>query len=367
VIGQIATTATASGNASNRLSQPMQMALDLPNSKLYVADFNNNRVLRYAYPITGNFPDAEVVFGQPNFGVSTANNGGRSGATMSGPWALAVDTSGTLYVGEVTNSRVLIFENAHLVSTNGTTATRVLGKTSFTQAPGSASQVLTSSIKGLAYEEGTDRLWVADAGAHRVLRFDDVSTKTSGAPANGVLGQFNFTATTNGIAANKFNDPQGILVTSSTLFVSDPANSRVMRYTGAASLANGANADVVLGQSNFTASASGTAADKMSGPTDVAVDKDGRLYVSQFFTNRVIIFNNGVGASTGASADHIIGQPDFATSAAGTTAARLDRPWGVLVDSVNDVMLVADSFNNRVFVFQASTDLPANVTQWSAE
>ena len=47
------------------------MAIDTVHNKLYVADRDNNRVLRYAYPITGNQPAAELVFGQPDFDTTT--------------------------------------------------------------------------------------------------------------------------------------------------------------------------------------------------------------------------------------------------------------------------------------------------------
>src|SRR5438270_9015638 len=62
------------------------------------------------------------------------------------------------------------------------------------------------------------------------------------------------------------------------LFVPDSANNRVLIYKGP--FANGQSAAAVLGQSDFTSSATGTTASTMSHPAGVGHDPSGNLYVA---------------------------------------------------------------------------------------
>jgi len=62
--------------------------------------------------------------------------------------------------------------------------------------------------------------------------------------------------------------------------VADWASSRVLRFDNASSKANGANADGVLGQPNFTSHISATNQHSMSYPVGVFVDTGGRLWVT---------------------------------------------------------------------------------------
>ncbi|MFN7928679.1 MAG: hypothetical protein U0Y68_12150 [Blastocatellia bacterium] len=64
--------------------------------------------------------------------------------------------------------------------------------------------------------DAAGRLWVSDQDDNRVLRFDNAAAKANGAPADGVLGQPNFTSNTlNPPSAVSLNLPQGIFVDSS--------------------------------------------------------------------------------------------------------------------------------------------------------
>jgi hypothetical protein len=67
VIGQPNLATNIMACSANGLAGPYSVAIDFQHSKLYVGDADNRRVLRYAYPITGNQPTAELVFGQSNF------------------------------------------------------------------------------------------------------------------------------------------------------------------------------------------------------------------------------------------------------------------------------------------------------------
>jgi sugar lactone lactonase YvrE len=88
------------------LYQPFNLKLDAGNL-LYVADANNNRVLRF--PV--NSTVAERVYGQSSFlGGSTNGGSGVSAGTLNLPHSVAFDGSGRLYTADTDNNRVLVFQ-----------------------------------------------------------------------------------------------------------------------------------------------------------------------------------------------------------------------------------------------------------------
>ena len=75
--------------------------------RLYVADFNNNRVLVWSSIPTTNVA-ATAVLGQPDMTTGTANTGGLSSQTLCSPYTTFSDGV-RLYVADGCNDRVVIF------------------------------------------------------------------------------------------------------------------------------------------------------------------------------------------------------------------------------------------------------------------
>jgi hypothetical protein len=140
---------------------------------------------------------------------------------------------------------------------------------------------------------------------------------------------------------------------SGNLYVGDAGNHRVLRFANAASLANGANADGVLGQPNFTSSGAATTQSGMYGPSGVAVDASGNLYVVDWRYNRVLRFANASSLANGANASGVLGQPNFTSGLSATTQSGMFFPFGVAVDASGN-LYVGDQGDNRVLRFNAS-------------
>lgn len=307
-----------------------------------------------------NFQAADVVLGQPNF---TSNTAGTTASIMNDAEAIAIDPiSGKLFVADEHNHRVLRFASAAV--TSGSAAEAVLGQADFTSGSanrGGAVAANTMNDPTGIYVDNGGRLWVVDASNHRVLRFDNAASKSNGANADGVLGQANLTtgnANQGGVvAANSLNGPQGLVVDSSgRLWIGDTFNSRVLRFDNAASKADGANADAVLGQSNLTSSGSATSQSGMNQPTGVAIDSAGRLFVADTTNHRVLRFDNAASKVNGANADAVLGQSDFTSNTAATTQTGMNAPEGVLVDNEGR-LYVSDPLNHRILIFNNAATL----------
>jgi sugar lactone lactonase YvrE len=366
VVGQADFTSSGAATTQNGLDTSNDVAVDTVNNKLYVADTSNNRVLRYAYPITGNQPNAEAVLGQADFTSGEANRGGSVAAnTLNAPRRVAVDASGRLWVADSLNRRVLRFDSAH-TKANGANADGVLGKANFTTSSSATTQSGMAFVAGLGLAaDGT--LWVADLGNNRVLRFDNAAAKTDGANADGVLGQTDFTSSASATTQAGMEGPSDTCVDGTTLYVADHLNNRVLRFDNAAAKANGANADGVLGQPDFTSNGTAVTQSGMDGPYGVDVDAAGRLYVADYYNYRVLIFDSASGKANGANADNVLGQESFTTTIIVLDQDGLNRVAGVGVDSVNDRLFVADSDHSRVLEMDASSALPVEVTAFSVD
>jgi hypothetical protein len=297
-----------------------------------------------------DFQPAARVLGQADFAGTLANQGGAAAAdTLADPFGRAAP--GSLYVPDQANHRVLGFDPVPNV--NGGAAAFALGQPDLvTATPGTTATTLRSPTD--AWTTGS-RLAVADRLNHRVLVWNPLPA-ASGAPASLVVGQPDFASAVPAAGATGLNQPAGVCVAGGRLFVADYANNRVLVWNTFPA-ANGVPADVVVGQADFAGTAPATSASRLSGPT--AVWSNGtRLVVVDSGNHRVLLWNT-IPASNGASAHHVIGQPDFTTAVPGAGPQGLTTPASVFATSAQ--LFVADLGNNRVLVYQPypTADQPA--------
>ncbi|HEO72022.1 MAG TPA: hypothetical protein ENN80_12220, partial [Candidatus Hydrogenedentes bacterium] len=362
VVGQPDFDSYVQNTTATGLNNPSGVAVDVVNNKLYIADTGNHRVLRYAYPLAGNQPAAELVLGQADFTSGSANAGGSADTeTFNGASSVYVDSTGRLWVADSENHRVLWFNAAHTLSSNKPDADGVLGQADFTSASANRGGSTGQNSLNHPYDVHVDpsgNLWVADYDNNRVLRFDNAAAKANGANADGVLGQADFTsagANRGGtVGQNTLDSPDGCAMCGTALFVADKDNHRVLRFDNAASKADGANADGVLGQPDFASNTGDATQSLMYGPRYVVCDGAGRLYVSEYDNSRVIVFNNAVAKANGANADFLLGQTSWTAWQGSEGQNRLYNPNQVALDSDNGWLFVADTNNRRALQFNAS-------------
>ncbi|MGB5873209.1 MAG: T9SS type A sorting domain-containing protein, partial [Bacteroidota bacterium] len=215
--------------------------------------------------------------------------------------------------------------------------------------------------------DGAGTVWVSDQINDRVLRFDNAASKPNGADADGVLGQKDFTSKVQDTSRSGMNVPRGLAVDAEgRLWVATSFNHRVMRFDNAAAKPNGADADGVLGQQDFTSAVQATTPDGMREPIGVALDQTGRLYVTDNRNNRVLWFDSAASKPNGASADGVFGQPDFTSNEDTITDRGMWGPWGVTVEKVNGRIWVADSENQRVLRFSPTAPVSVDPGDVSA-
>jgi sugar lactone lactonase YvrE len=359
VLGQPGFTTRTPSAGQAALNTPRSIAVDPTTQKVFVADSDNNRVLRFSsYSSLALGAPAEAVLGQEDF-AGTAPHALIDG--MDNPSGVTVDSSGTLYVSDRVSNRILRFNNASSLG-NGAPADGVLGQDNFTsQAPGTDPNHLFFPT-GIYAINGT--LWVSDTSNNRVLRFDNAAALPDGAAANGVLGQSIFTTNAYTASDTGMYAPVGLFVDSSgRLWVADRFNHRVLRFDNAASLANGAPATRVLGQVDFFHGQDDPALGRMGEVQGVSGDNQGRLYVADSTYNRVVIYENAALKNNIDPPQFVLGQPDSTTyttniDCSPASATFMCSPVHVFYDSFSDSVWVVDNFNHRVLNYSSLPEQP---------
>jgi len=245
---------------------------------------------------------------------------------------------------------------AAIVLAGGTVADGVLGQLDFTHnVPNLVDGKGLNLPEAVAIDSSatTDRVFVADADNNRVLGWADADSFTNGAPADLVIGQPDFLSSNcSATSASRLCMPVGVAVDpSGNLYVADASNNRVLEYTHPFAACSGVfpcvggPAHLVFGQGGIftsnicdfdTIDGSSTAID-LCGPTGVAVDASGDLYVADNVNNRVLEYNTPL--TTDVTADTVFGQGasfasnscDFDTTDGSSTAIDLCGPTAVAV------------------------------------
>ena len=345
---------------------PSGVAVD-SNGNFYVASEPASEILEYQQAIA--LPNTSTV----NLTIG-ANGFGPTAASLSFPSGLAVDSNNSLYVADLGNNRALQFTEQNPPATK--VADGVAG-----QGPGAYGANAINFVDAIGMNSpaiaaidsqstpGHPHLYVADTRNNRVLGWYDISTLTSGQPADLVLGQAGLNgykcndgsaaADLNGLGADSMCAAGGVAVDAGgNVYVADTRNNRALifsdpfaAYSGIRQ-SGGFKANAVLGQSNFTTTgcASNVTLATLCAPASLALDNAGRLYIADGGNNRVVEFDAPLTSATGAI---VIGQATSSgntCNSGGPGAATLCDPQGVALAS-SGILYVADTLNNRVLEF----------------
>ncbi|WP_233559837.1 NHL repeat-containing protein [Oleomonas cavernae] len=341
---------------------PRGACLAGPGGPLFVCDTGHHRVLGWhRAPATDGQP-ADFVLGQPDFSREGRNAKGEVTATsLNVPTGIAA-ADGILAVADAWNHRVLLWFG--LPERGGRPADVVLGQADFSgglinRGSDQAAADTLNWCYGVAIIDG--RLLVADTGNRRVLVWDTIPTR-NGTPADLVLGQRGPTIRDEnaGAGANALGMrwPHGIAMLDGRILVADAGDNRVMVWNHLPR-ADGVPCDFMLGQADMAGvdhnrAAYYPTAGAMNMPYGLAVLQD-RLVVADTASSRLLGFEAG-GLAMGAEASRLAGQASFGDKGDNRWGfpARDSLCWPYNVAACENTLVVADSGNNRILLWEAA-------------
>ncbi len=332
-----------------------------PNGGLYVADTNNLRILVFQ-PAFQNGQQATRVIGQPDF-VSRFGSPSPTASNLLFPNALAFSAAGRLYVTLAVQNRVVYFNQASTAS-GVTPADGVLGQSTLGLDLPNAGTFPAASASGLLNPSdvavsSTGEVFIADSGNHRIVVYP-----LDAAAARVELGQQSFSQNApNGADADSLGPVYDIVVDYTAepfpLYVSDTLNNRVLAWRSSVRFANGAPADLVIGQPNFNSTIANSDSARgqtprdtsLSSPRGLTLTAAGDLWVADAGNNRALRFRRPFDQSGRVTADLVLGQKDFLSSvSAAVSAASLSAPSDISFGPDGQVF-VSDTGNNRVLEY----------------
>jgi sugar lactone lactonase YvrE len=371
VIGQAGFGTYGAGTTQEKLNNPTDVAFD-SSGDMWVSEFSNDRVIEFKPPFSFGM-SASVVIGQKVFTTATpavtrAGLGQNCGSYgPCGPNAIAVDSSGDLWVDDYGANRILEYEPPF---SNGMNASVVIGQKDFTSegccydhlapagslGPASANSLL--SPNALAFDS-FGNLWVTDGDHNRVLEFKPPFS--NGMNASIVLGQENFTndAASDGLNGLSCKFGYVAIDRQGDVWVGDTQNDRIVEFRPP--FRNGMNASLVLDQNNLVIDSQPFPYASGNLGWVISFDTGGNLWASS--NDRFLVFRPPFTAGVRSFPVLEIGQPNFTstvlTGGESGFGSSGGAPSGVGFDSSGNLW-VADSSNNRVLEFVAGSMSQSN-------
>jgi uncharacterized protein (TIGR03437 family) len=302
-----------------QLNTPQGAAVDNAGN-IYVADTLNHAVRKI--DAKGNI--TAVI------GNGTAGSGSNQ---LSGPQGVAVDSSGNVYVADTQNARIV------KVTPGGSASTYAgNGSPGYGGDNGAATSAQIYTPTGVAVD-AKGNLYIADYQNHRVRKVATDGTITT------VAGNGNQGYAGDGGAATSalLNYPAGVAVDSGgNLYIADWGNYVIRKVLASGTIVT------IAGNHRPGFSGDGGLAPQaqIDSPTDVAVDSSWNVYFTDASARVRKVFTSGfIGTIAGS------GTPGYSGDGGAATAAQVNTPAGLAVDSSGNVF-VADSGNNAVRAMQ---------------
>jgi len=263
--------------------------------------------------------------------VGFSGDGGQAtAAQLGGPYALAIDNAGNLFISDGGNYVI------RKVATNGiiTTIAGIPNGFGYTGDGGPATAAKIGAVFGMAFD-AAGNLYLADASFHviRKIATNGIITTIAGNGTNGFSGD-------GGAATSaQFNQPWDVYVDGgNNLYVADYNNHAVRKITAAGIISTVAGIGGSL-NAGFSGDGGAATAAKLNHPASVTLDAAGNIYISDYSNNRIrkVSTTGTITTIAGSGQSALQGDgPDFYGGDYGAaTAAAVSSPMGITWNNNN--------------------------------
>ncbi len=297
-----------------QLNLPKGVAVD-GGGALYIADSGNNVVRRVTPDGVISTVAAERLLLPP----------------FSAPAGVAVDTAGNLYISDTGNCLVReVTAGGAVVTVAGN------GSCGFSGDGGAATSAQLNSPTGLAVD-AAGRVYIADSGnnAIRMVSGGNITTVA------GVGGSAGYDGDGGPAVRARLDVPTGVaLDAAGNLYISASASNGIREVR----IANGTIATIAgNGRQGFAGDGGAAVGAELWAPWGVATDSAGDVFIGDYYNYRVRKIGTDGKISTLAGN----GLTDYHGDGGPATASRLVQPKAVAVDSAGN-LYIADTFGNTV-------------------
>jgi DNA-binding beta-propeller fold protein YncE len=314
-----------SGTTST-FNYPSGIAVD-SSGVVYVADTYNHTIRKVT-------SDGTATTFAGTTGVAGHTDGTGTAAKLNLPAAISIDANGNLYVSEQGNNDIRKITSAGVVTTlagGGPVTGYDAGR-----ADGSGTAALFNTPSGLG-TDSSGNVFVADYRNNLIRKVTSSGTVSTIAGAGGVAGSLDGSGYI--VAPSLFWRPTNLATDASgNIYIADTYGDTIRK------IAPDGTMITVAGNSNLAGTADGVgSAANFNGPTGIAVDSAGVIYVTDTYNHSVRqIMPDGTVTT-------IAGTAGTSGSADGTgIAALFNLPSGIAIDNAANAIYVADYGNHTI-------------------
>jgi uncharacterized protein YjiK len=328
---------------SAKLDAPEGVALD-STGNIYIADSSNNRVRAVGTESVGTGPDISTVAGDGGGGYS-GDGGKATSAEIFGPFGVALDASGNIYIADYYNNRVRRVTTAGIISTvagNGTGG--------YSGDGGAATSAELSHPSGVTVDSAGN-FYIADQTNNRIRKVTTTGIISTVA-GNGTQG---YSGDGGAATSAELNQPYGVTVDSAgNIYIADFLNNRVRKVTVSTGKISTVAGD---GTGGYSGDGGAATSAELDGPTNVAVDSAGNIYIADSDNNRIRKVTASTGIISTVAGD---GTAGYSGDGGAATSADLNLAYGVALDASGNIY-IGDWANHRVRKVTISTGIISTV------
>ena len=325
------------------LASPTGAAVDREGN-VYIADRSNRRVRRIdpSGTITTIAGTGQPGFNEDFSGDFSGDGGPAVQAELNSPTGVAVDGAGNVYFADARNHRIRMIDPSGTIGTFAGT-----GQYGFSEDGGPAVQTHLNAPIDVAVD-GVGNVYFADARNHRIRMIDPSGTIGTFAGT----GQYGLSGDGGPAAQAELHLPQSVAVDGAgNVYIADTRNNRIRRVDPSGTIITIAGTGQPGFNENFSEGFSGDGGPavqaQLDGPTGVAVDEAGNVYIADYGNHRIRRVDPAGTITTIAGT----GQPGFNRNFRGDPSpavqVQLNYPRGVAVDGAGNIY-IADTVNHLV-------------------
>ena len=328
VVGTAWTFRGDGGPATNApLGEIDSVAIDSAGN-VYAADIGNNMVVKIS-----RLGVLTIVAGNgigSYWGGFSGEGGPATQASLMGPYGIAVDTKGNLYIADTGNSRIRkVGPDGIIVTIAGN------GQMGFSGDGGPATEASLGSPFGVAVDSAGN-VYIADNYNNRIRKVSPAGIISTVA-GNGTAG---FSGDGGPATSASVNYPWGVGVdTAGNLYIADTGNQRVRKVTPGGTITT-----VAGGGTSYPGDGGPATKAYMSAPTGVYIDSQGNVYIADGSGSCIRKVNPAGVITTAAGA---WGTGGYSGDGGPATRASLSGPYAVVLDAAGS-LYIADRGNCRV-------------------
>jgi sugar lactone lactonase YvrE len=306
---------TSKADSTATFNEPTALAVDA-SGDIFVADYGNNLIREVSAAGT-----VTTVAGN---GTQGSVNAIAANASFNGPTGLCLDASGNIYIADNNNNQVRMISAGNV--------TTIAGSDSIGAVDGIGANAYFFGPTGIV-NDGNGNLYVTDAGNNLIRKVVPSTGQVST-----IAGSTNPSFGNGALLSASFNNPSGIAIDGSgNLYVSDMLNNMIREVN-----LNSQMVTTVAGSNDTTADVNGPDSTALFYyPTGIAVDASGNIFVAEYVTNVIREINTNGTVTTFAGN----GQAGWVDSAG--TKAEFNGPSGLAIDKSGN-LYVADTYNNVI-------------------